>query len=266
MIEELLTLSEQVARAAGAFVRDAGTPTNVTNKSSRSDMVTEVDKATELLIRELILAARPDDSIIGEEGDDLNGSSEVQWIVDPIDGTTNFVYGIPCYAVSIAVRIAGVTSAATVFDIPNQEIFTAALGQGSKCNGKSIAVSQTANLSDALIGTGFSYDPDRRIRQSLTLSRIVSRIRDVRRAGAASVDLCWVACGRLDGFYEQALFPWDFAAAELIVKEAGGVVGNTSGIGASRTMTIAANSNIFNELQSMLKDGLEFDEAADNLD
>ncbi|MCC6381968.1 MAG: inositol monophosphatase [Dehalococcoidia bacterium] len=222
---DLLALAIETAREATALlvarlhdVRAVGT------KSSPTDMVSDVDRATEALITARILAARPKDAILGEEAGARPGTSGVRWLVDPLDGTTNYLYGYPAFAVSIAAEADGATIAGVVCDAARGEIFAAALGSGATRDSRAVAVSARDDLPRALIGTGFAYDASRRAHQAAVLARLLPRVRDVRRAGSAALDLCAVACGRLDAFYEAGLAPWDFAAGALIVREAGGLV------------------------------------------
>jgi fructose-1,6-bisphosphatase/inositol monophosphatase family enzyme len=229
--ELLLDLAVDLARRAGALLVD-GQPrerTVVETKSSRTDMVTEMDAAAERLIVEGLRAARPADAILGEEGGEREGSSAVRWVVDPLDGTTNYLYGHPNFAVSIAAEVEGTTVVGVVLAPALDELFSAVRGSGARCNGAPISASDKAELATALIATGFSYQPEERREQARVLEHVLPRVRDVRRIGSAALDLCWVACGRFDGFYERGLQPWDLAAGELIAKEAGAVV--TGGVG-----------------------------------
>ena len=184
-------------------------------------MVTAVDRASEALIVGTLGKERPDDGVLGEEGSRRDGTSGVRWIIDPLDGTTNYLYGYPVFAVSIGVEVDGEVVAGVVNDPSHAEVFSAARGEGALCNGRAIAVSGKDDLATALIGTGFAYDAVRRGEQAGWLRHVLPKVRDIRRAGAASIDLCWVACGRLDGYYEAGLAPWDVAAGALIAAEAG---------------------------------------------
>jgi myo-inositol-1(or 4)-monophosphatase len=229
--EALRTLAERVARAAGELLRAAldVDRLEVDTKSTRTDMVTEMDRASEALIAAELLAARPDDGILGEEGADHPGTSGVRWIVDPLDGTTNYVYGFPGFNVSIAAEVDGAVVAAAVYDVVRDELFSSHLGGGATRDGRAIAPSGAVDLSQALVGTGFSYEPERRRRQAEVLVDVLPRVRDIRRQGAAALDLCSVACGRLDAYYERGLAPWDLAAGGLIATEAGAVVTDLQG-------------------------------------
>src|SRR3954447_2167053 len=178
-------------------------------------MVTEVDRASEQLIVAGLRAARPDDAMLGEEGASSAGTTGVRWVVDPLDGTTNYLYALPGFAVSIAAEIDGVRSVGVVHDPLHGDVFTAVLGRGAHRNGRTLHVRDDAELQTALVATGFAYDPERRRRQAGVLAEVLPSVRDIRRGGAAAVDLCSVACGRVDAFYEKGLGPWDLAAGPL---------------------------------------------------
>ena len=224
----------------------------VGTKSTATDMVTEVDRASETLIVETLLGARPDDGVVGEEGASQAGSSGIRWVVDPIDGTTNFLYGYPGFAVSIAAEDEEGALAGVVLDPLHGDTFAAARGGGATRNGRAIACRDTGDLAVALVGTGFSYEPDRRRRQAAVLERVLPAVRDIRRQGAASVDLCSVACGRLDAFYERGLGPWDFAAAALLAREAGAVTCDLGGGPPSTDFVLAAPARLVEALRDLL--------------
>ena len=194
-------------------------------------MVSDADRDAEALIRDLLVAERPGDGLLGEEGSLVEGSSGRRWVVDPLDGTTNYLYRFPAWVVSVALEDADTPSGGTggalvgvVHDPLRGETFAAARGEGASCNGAEIAVSGAQRLDSALIGTGFGYAAERRATQAEVVARILPRVRDIRRAGAAALDLCMVACGRLDGYYERGLNAWDWAAGSLIATEAGATV------------------------------------------
>ena len=225
---DLLALALEAAAAAGELLLagQAEVLTGLGTKTSATDMVSDLDRASEDLIARTILAARPGDAILGEERGLFGpGTSGVQWVVDPLDGTTNYLYRFPAWAVSIAAEVDGTVVAGVVNDPVHRETFSAALGKGSWCNGEALSVAGPPSLDVALLGTGFGYDTDSRARQGTTLARILPLVRDVRRAGAAALDVCWVALGRLDVYYERGLQPWDWAAGMLVASEAGAVVG-----------------------------------------
>ena len=254
--EQLLDLAVDVAREAAAMIveRRRGVITVADTKSTDTDVVTAVDRESEELIRKRVLAVRPDDAFLGEEGEDVVGTSGVRWVVDPIDGTVNYLYDHPTYAVSIAVEQDGHTVAGVVVNAPLGEVFTATRGGGAFLDGRSIAISGCTDLSKALVGTGFGYDPDRRAVQAEVVRRLIPRIRDIRRIGVGAIDLCYVACGRLDAMYERGLNPWDYGAGELIAAEAGARTGGLHGAPVSPQMTIAATPAVFEGLHDLLAD------------
>jgi myo-inositol-1(or 4)-monophosphatase len=198
-------------------------------KSSGTDMVSDADRLAEEAIAELIRRERPDDGLIGEEGAAADGSSGRRWVVDPLDGTTNYLYGFPAWAVSVALEDAGGALAGVVLDPARDELFAATRGEGATLNGRQMTVREGTALERSLIATGFAYDGRRRGEQARVLQHVLPRVRDVRRGGAAALDLAWVAAGRLDGYYERGLEPWDWAAARLLVVEARGAVAELPG-------------------------------------
>jgi len=225
--EALVALAVDVAaEAAALLVEGLGRARAlVDTKTTVTDMVTEMDRASERLVVDALLAARPDDGVLGEEGTDHLGTSGVRWIVDPLDGTTNYLYRHAGFAVSIAAELDGEVVAGVVHDPLHGEVFTATRGGGARRNGVPVAASSEDRLGHALVATGFAYDPARRARQAAVLARIIPSIRDIRRMGAAAVDLCSVACGRVDAYYERGLQVWDHAAGGLVASEAGAWVG-----------------------------------------
>src|SRR5476649_1423950 len=245
---QLLELAVAAARKAGEFLLDAR-PADlvVRTKSTPTDVVTQMDTAAEQLIAATIKASRPDDAFVGEEGQDLGASdgSGVRWIVDPIDGTVNYLYDLPQWAVSIAAERDGVVVAGAVFDPSKNEMFTAELGGGADLNGRPIRVSACAELGLALVGTGFGYDAGRRARQAEVVRSVLPVVRDIRRMGAASLDLCALACGRLDGYFERGLNLWDHAAAGLVAAEAGARVEGLHGRKPSDEILVAAPPGVF---------------------
>ncbi|MDA0269688.1 MAG: inositol monophosphatase [Chloroflexi bacterium] len=219
----LRDLAVRAAQEAGALLLDRlASERTVNTKSSATDVVTEVDVAAEAMLLARLLGERPDDGILGEEGTSRAGTSGVRWVVDPLDGTVNYLYRIPGFSVSVAAEVDGTVVAGCVFDPSRRETFAVALGYGATLNGVRLAVSPVGDLAQALIGTGFGYEAAVRDRQGRVLSHVISRVRDIRRGGSAALDLCWVACGRLDGYFERGLQPWDGAAGGLVVREAGG--------------------------------------------
>lgn len=226
MSVELADLALDAARAAAVLIREraAAGVTVASTKSSDVDIVTEADRASEELIRERLRAARPDDGFLGEEGVDETGASGVRWVIDPIDGTVNFLYGLGQHAVSIAAQRDGVTVAGVVLDVTAGTEYVAVrteAGVVATRNGQSITVRDPADLGQRLIATGFSYDREVRVVQAQALTRLIPLIRDIRRFGSCALDLCMVAAGALDGYVEEGVNLWDYAAAVLIAEGAG---------------------------------------------
>jgi len=239
---ELLDVARRVGVAAAANVaalRPYGRVDVADTKSSATDAVTAIDRASEDFIRTRLLVERPDDSIIGEEGDDHAGVSNVSWLVDPIDGTVNFIYGIPAYAVSIAASIDGEVVAGFVINVVSGESWGAVRGEGawywaSPNDAQPLRSARPApagGLGQILVATGFNYVADVRARQAAAVAQMITQVRDIRRFGSAALDLCAVAMGRVDTFVEQGLQPWDLAAGALIAQEAGLVVVGLSSTG-----------------------------------
>ncbi len=253
-LDELLELASSTAADAAALIVDglARARTMVDTKTTGTDMVTEMDRASETLILGRLAEARPDDAVLGEEGTDRAGTTGVRWIVDPIDGTTNYLYGHAGFAVSIAAEVDGIVAVGVVHDPLHGEVFTAVRGRGALRNGRPISVSAETEMSHALIATGFSYEPERRRRQASVLGQVIGSVRDVRRMGAASVDLCSVACGRVDAYYERGLQPWDHAAGALIATEAGAIVGDLDGGPPRFEFCLAAPPALFDRLRNLL--------------
>lgn len=222
--EELRRLAVDVAVEAAEIVAGHhGTARGIAKKSSRTDLVTALDREAESLITARLADARPLDGMVGEEGAARRGSSGITWFIDPIDGTTNFVYGHPGYAVSVAAADGDGAVAGAVADPSHRDVFSAARGCGALRNDRPVAPSATRDLAEALIATGFGYDAAERARQGRVVAHLLARVSDIRRMGSAALDLCSVACGRVDGYYEWGLRPWDHAAGALIASEAGAV-------------------------------------------
>ena len=222
---ELLEVALEASAEAGAVLMDrVGSVGKVETKSSPTDPVTEADKRAETVLLHVIRSRRPKDSIISEESGVEDGGSALRWVVDPLDGTVNFLYGIPAWSVSVAVEDYRGCLAAVIRNPPRDETFTAVRGGGARLNGQAIRVSDVVDLSEALVGTGFSYVPEARLVQAERLPRVLPTVRDVRRLGSAALDLAYLACGRLDGFFEAPMERWDKAAGELLVREAGGIL------------------------------------------
>jgi myo-inositol-1(or 4)-monophosphatase len=219
----VIELAEEIAREAGAQLRAAfETDLRIETKSSPTDLVSEADVAAEKLIRERLLAARPDDGMLGEEGSDTAGTSGLRWIVDPLDGTTNFLFGIPQWGVSIAVEEEEGMLAGVVYDPMRDELWAAARGAAPTLDGAPLDGREHADeLATALVATGFGYEADVRAAQAAITGRLLPRVRDIRRMGSAAIDLAWTAAGRYDAYFERGIKTWDYAAGALICEAAG---------------------------------------------
>jgi myo-inositol-1(or 4)-monophosphatase len=239
---ELRALAEAVAREAGALLRGAfeGPELRVSSKSTPTDLVSEADHAAEKLIRDRLAAARPDDGVLGEEGGDRPGSSGVRWVVDPLDGTINFLFGLPQWAVSIACEDAEGALAGVVYDPLRDELFSAERDGPPLLDGTPIHASTREDLATALVGTGFGYDAEVRRAQAEVAARLLPDVRDLRRFGSAAIDLAWTACGRLDAYYEHGLNAWDLAAGRLICERAGLEVHDLAPVGPSAPGVLVA--------------------------
>jgi fructose-1,6-bisphosphatase/inositol monophosphatase family enzyme len=253
-VTALRLLAEDLARRAGTGALDGrrrlgvGQPVAHDTKSSPTDPVTEYDRAAERMIVDSLRSSRPDDAIVGEEGADVAGTSGLEWHIDPIDGTANFVYDLPSWCTSVAVVDTDGPLAGAVYIPVTDELFSAARGGGATLDGAPITCSSATELSHALVGTGFSYSAERRTGQARRLSRLLSDVRDVRRLGSAAIDLCFVACGRLDAYFEEYLNSWDLAAGVLIAQEAGAITSDLHGGRAGSVATVAAAPGIHREL------------------
>jgi len=223
---ELRELAERVAREAGAQLLAAfgGPALGVEAKSTPTDLVSAADKAAEELIVGRISAARPGDGFLGEEGADEAGSSGLRWIVDPLDGTANFLFGLPQWAVSIAVEDEDGVLAGVVYDPPRGELWAAERDGEATLDGRPVTGSHRSQLATALVATGFGYDAEVRRAQAETVAALLPVVRDIRRFGAAALDLAWCAAGRFDGYYERGIKRWDLAAGALVCERAGMVV------------------------------------------
>jgi fructose-1,6-bisphosphatase/inositol monophosphatase family enzyme len=266
---ELLRIAVAAATEAGRLLaswRGDERPEVVQTKSSPTDVVTEMDRKSEALITSRIRACRPADAVLGEEGGQTPGSAvddesqvgpdHVRWVVDPLDGTVNYLYGLHDWAVSIAAEVDG-TVVAGVVEVPRRgETFTAVAGHGAWLHrGEArlaLHCSAGVPLGQALVGTGFGYDAGRRQVQGEVVAALLPHVRDIRRGGSAAVDLCSVAAGRLDAFYERGLNYWDFAAGGLIAREAGATVGGLAGKAESTSLAIAAGPGLFHPLEAFL--------------
>jgi myo-inositol-1(or 4)-monophosphatase len=248
---DLLDLAVATAREAGALVaRGRGTAgEHVDVKSSSVDLVTAVDRASEELVVGRLLGARPDDGLLGEEGGERPGTTGVRWIVDPIDGTTNFVYGLPAYAVSIAAEVDGRVQAGVVLNAATGELFTATLGGGAHGSAPGrepvrLRCGSPASLGQALVATGFGYRAEQRRAQGAVVARLLPEVRDIRRYGSSALDLCSAAAGRVDAYYEMHLNPWDHAAGALVAAEAGLAITGLAGRPFGDPMAIAVAPSV----------------------
>jgi myo-inositol-1(or 4)-monophosphatase len=256
----LLTIARDIAIAAAELAarrRREGVAI-ADHKSSPVDVVTLADRETEALIRRMLADARPNDGFFGEESGAEQGSSGLTWIVDPIDGTVNYLYGIPHYGVSIAVvegepdPLTWAAIAGAVINPASGELFTATAGGGAFLAEEPIRVAPPVELSQALVATGFSYDSQMRGKQGDVVARLVPEVRDIRRLGTASLDLAFVACGRLNAYFERTLSPWDHAAGALIAREAGAAVRGLDGKAPSRDFILAAEPAVADLLEARL--------------
>jgi myo-inositol-1(or 4)-monophosphatase len=260
-VTALRDLAVRLATAAGALVRE-GRPDRVVvaaTKSSDVDPVTVMDRASEELLREMIAAERPDDAILGEEGDDVAGTSGLTWVLDPIDGTVNYLYGVASWAVSVAV-VAGppepgswTVLAGCVHSVADGRTWSAGLGEGATRDGAPVRLGAPASLSTSLVGTGFGYDAGRRAHQAQVLTQVLPKIRDIRRLGSAAIDLCLLADGSIDLYYERGLNPWDMAAGAVVATEAGAVVTGLRGGPAGTAMTVAGPAELVAQLVEILE-------------
>ena len=261
LLDELLVLATRLAREAGALAlaMREGVQTGP-SKSSPTDVVTAADRAVEQLLVEGVRAARPDDGLLGEEGTSTPGTSGLRWVVDPIDGTVNYLYGIPHWAVSIAVEHERLPVVGVVLDPPKGELFTAVRGRGASLDGRRLTCTDAADLGHALVATGFGYDARRRTVQARLATHVLPRVRDLRRLGAGALDLCAVAAGRVDAYFEQGLSPWDLSAGGLVATEAGALLSGLGGDPAGYPMVLASAPGVRDALHDLL---LEHDAAAD---
>jgi myo-inositol-1(or 4)-monophosphatase len=252
----LLEIAVSVTRGAADLARQmrAEGVTGVTTKSTATDVVTAADQATERYVRETLGQLRPGDAVLGEEAGESAGAGTVRWIVDPIDGTVNYLYGIPHYAVSLAAEVDGVVVAGVVRNAATGEEWTATRGGGAWRGGVRLSGSEVSRLGQALIATGFGYASDRRVHQARVVAALLPRVRDIRRLGVASLDLCFAAEGRVDGYYEKGLNLWDHAAGGLIATEAGLRVSGLAGAAPGPNLLLAAPAGIWAALHDALVD------------
>ncbi len=257
---DLLDLAVATAReAADLITRERGQAAAAVDvKSSPTDVVTAVDTASERLITGRLLGARPDDGLLGEEGADRAGTTGVRWVVDPIDGTVNFLYGLRPYAVSIAAQVDGVPVAGAVLDVPSGDLFTATRGGGAFLTAAAdptpvrLTGTRPPSLGHSLVATGFGYRAEQRRAQGAVVAQLLPEVRDIRRAGCSSLDMCSAAAGRVDAYYELDLKPWDHAAAALVAAEAGLVVTGLRGRPFAEPMAVVAPETVAGPLLALL--------------
>jgi myo-inositol-1(or 4)-monophosphatase len=251
LLQELAGVALDAARAA-ADVLKAGLAhgaEGVSTKSSATDMVSDVDRAAEAVVSRILHQRRPDDGLLGEEGTSREGSTGVRWVVDPLDGTTNFLFGIPQFCVSIAAELDGQTAVGVVVDPGRDETWAVVRGGGARCNGTPCRVAaERSTLATALVATGFGYQSVRREWQAQVVAQVIPAVRDIRRLGSAALDLCWTAGGRYDAYYEWGLNPWDLAAGALICQEAGARVEILPG-----RLIVACPPDLFEPLRDLLE-------------
>ena len=250
----LVALAAELARSAGAVLRDRPARLDVDAKSTPTDIVTERDQAAERVILAALRDRRPDDAILAEETGSTAGSGRVTWVVDPLDGTVNYLYDIPQYAVSIAARVGDDEVAGVVYDVSRDQMYAATRGGGATCDGRPLQVASQRDPAFALTATGFSYAATTRAAQAHVLRTVLPRVRDIRRLGSAALDLCAVAAGRVDAYYELGMQPWDWAAGCLIAREAGARVGGLGGRPPGSWTTLAANPALFGAMEALLRE------------
>ena len=254
--DDLLAVAlEAAAEAVDLIHTNRPIELSVEAKSSATDHVTQMDRASESLIRSIIERRRPDDRIVGEEeGDSGSGDSGITWYVDPIDGTTNYVYDHPGYAVSIAAVVDGIGTVGVVADPTHGRTYHAVRGGPASCDGRPLRLGPPPSIAGALVATGFSYDAERRGRQGEVVARLLPRVRDIRRMGAAAVDLCSVAAGRVDAYFEAGLSAWDLAAGSVIAEAAGARLGALDGGPARPGSVLVAHPELFDPLLDLLQE------------
>jgi myo-inositol-1(or 4)-monophosphatase len=258
-LHPMLNIAVKAARAAGAIINRAALDVELlkVNTKNPNDFVTEVDLAAERVIIETLLEAYPGHGILAEESGRSHGArdSDYVWIIDPLDGTTNFIHGLPTYAVSIALSYRNQVQQAVVYDPARNDLFFASKGRGAFLNDRRLRVSKRIRLSESLIGTGFPFRKGDNLKRYLKIfEEIIQACAGLRRPGAAALDLCYVAAGWYDGFFETGLSPWDIAAGSLMVSEAGGLIGNFTGEAdyLFQREVVAGNPKIFGQLVQML--------------
>lgn len=254
-LRELLALASDLARDAGqVHVAGMRSALRIETKSTPTDLVSQVDREAEHLIVSRLAKLRPNDAVLAEEGGLTKGASEVRWVIDPLDGTTNYVYGYPAFCVSIAVEIEGEPRIGVIYDSSAGRLYQAISGFAAVCNDQPLRVREEADLARALLATGFSYEAAQRERQGMVVSRIIGRVRDIRRGGSAALDLCHVAAGHVDAYWELGLSPWDYAAGSVIAREAGAEVLSLQAAHGHRAAVIAAHPSLMPSLLGLLRE------------
>jgi myo-inositol-1(or 4)-monophosphatase len=255
-LSKLLEIAKRAASLAGAVHRRALDRHDVMadTKSSDYDLVTDVDRESEKELVRTIRAARPNDEIVGEEGTTLSGNSGVRWILDPLDGTTNFVHGYPMHAVAVGVEVDGENVVGVVHDTFSGRVYSGVIGEGATCDDRTIRVRGETDLKHALIGTGFLPNEDVRRAQAELLRHVLPQVRDVRRSGCPSLDICSVAAGALDGFYECGLGPWDIAAASAIAEAAGAKISLLDSVVFPNPFLVVSNPALTVALVKLLRE------------
>jgi myo-inositol-1(or 4)-monophosphatase len=249
---ELLKLAESVARAAGSHLMNRPSSFTFTEKSSVVDFATQMDQQSEELIVKQLLAARVDDGIIAEEGAAKPSKSGITWVIDPLDGTVNYLYGLPGWNVSIAAKDEDGVLVGVVYAPSINGFWSAIRGEGAKYNGDKIKCNDPVTLDKSLLATGFAYDLNLRVSQGETMAKLLPKIRDLRRNGAAAVDLCYVAMGAIDGYFEGSLKEWDYAAGGLIATEAGAVISGRGGRAADSDLVVCAGPALHAQLLPLI--------------
>jgi myo-inositol-1(or 4)-monophosphatase len=252
-LDDLQNLATELAVSAGEILRKGklNDDHGIMTKSSSTDVVTATDKASEHHIMNVLRERRPNDGLLGEEGTSHEGTTGVTWVVDPLDGTVNFLYGLSSLGVSIAAVIDGEPAVGAVYNPTLDELFTATAGGGAHCNGRPIECSTVDSLGSSLVATGFSYRAEDRAVQATVLQRVLPEVRDIRRLGAAALDLCHVACGRVDAYFEVGIHPWDVFAGLLIAREAGALATAYDG-GLPKRDIVAASPRIHADLLDLV--------------
>lgn len=250
---ELLDVALEAARASAAQLgpRFGHDQREVRSKSTPTDLVSEADWAAETAIRQVLERRRPQDAILGEEGGET-GRGELRWLIDPLDGTINFLFGVPQFAVSVACEDRDGALVGVVLDPVHEECFAATRWGPAELNGAPIEASSADQLATALVATGFGYDARVRARQAAVLSRVLPRVRDIRRAGSAALDLSWCACGRYDAYYERGINPWDYGAGGLIAARAGLELRKLEAVGEDPEGILAAPAALVDELLALV--------------